>query len=166
MKLIIGLGNPGKQYERTRHNIGFMVLDEIAKNFKLNKKLEAEITKEKDVIFAKPQTFMNESGRAVAKIIKFYKMPLKNIYIIHDDKDLNFGTLRIRPSGSSAGHKGVQSIIEHLRTQNFTRFRVGIKNPLIEKMDTADFVLSNFSRAEQKKLPEIIKAVISALNKK
>lgn len=166
MKLIIGLGNPGKKYERTRHNTGFIMLDSIAKNFKLNKKLEAEIVKKKDVIFAKPQTFMNESGRAIAKIIKFYKVHLKNIYIIHDDKDLNFGTLRIRPSGSSAGHKGVQSIIEHLCTQNFTRFRVGIKNPLIEKMDTADFVLSNFSREEQKELPEIIKAVISALNKK
>lgn len=163
MKLIVGLGNPGKKYEKTRHNIGFMVVTQMASDFSVNKKLEAAISKENNIIFAKPLTFMNESGRAVAKIAKFYKIKPANIYIIHDDKDLTFGTMRIRSSGSSAGHKGVQSIIDSLGTQNFVRFRLGVKNSRTPKTDTADFILANFSKEEQKNLKNIIIAASEAV---
>lgn len=163
MKLIVGLGNPGQQYKKTRHNIGFMVLDQLSQNFKFNKKLEADLAMENKVIFAKPQTFMNESGRAVAKIVAYYNIPKKNIYIIHDDKDLNFGSLRIRISGSAAGHNGIKSIIEHLQTQDFIRFRLGVKNPIIEKQGTTDFVLSNFSKLEQSELKHIFIVIAEAI---
>ncbi|MFA6028094.1 MAG: aminoacyl-tRNA hydrolase [Patescibacteria group bacterium] len=163
MKLIVGLGNPGKKYEKTRHNIGFMVVDQIASDFKINKKFESAISKENNIIIAKPLTFMNESGRAVAKIAKFYKIKPANIFIIHDDKDLNFGSMRVKGTGSSAGHNGVQSIIECLGTKDFVHIRLGVKNIHTPKTDTADFVLSNFSVDEQKNLKDIIIAANEAV---
>jgi len=163
-KLIIGLGNPGTKYQKTRHNLGFLVLDAMSSAFKINKKLEAAIAKKDNVILVKPLTFMNESGRAVIKVAKYYKVSLKNIIIIHDDKDLDFGTLRIKTSGSAAGHNGIKSIIENLKTETFTRCRLGVKNTLVEKMDTADFVLANFSSSEQKQLSAFITNIIEAIN--
>lgn len=163
-KLIIGLGNPGTKYEKTRHNLGFLVLDTMSSTFKVNKKLEAAIAKKDNVILAKPLTFMNDSGRAIIKIAQYYKISIKNIFVIHDDKDLNFGTLRIKTSGSAAGHNGIKSIIENLKTENFSRCRLGVKNSLVEKMDTADFVLANFSSSELKQLPAFITDIIKAIN--
>ena len=140
MKLIVGLGNPGKKYELTRHNIGFMVLDQLEKidldgfkltPFRLENRFKARITQtggvgEKRVIFAKPQTYMNNSGEAVKKIMDYYKISLDDLVVICDDMNLELGVIRIRKSGSDGGHKGLSSIIKYLKTENFVRFRVGI----------------------------------------
>ena len=121
MKLIIGLGNPGKQFNKTRHNIGFEVLDQARTDFdlpkfKLDKKLKAEITKNKNIILAKPQTYMNLSGEAVMAIKKYYKIKIEDIIVIHDDIDLPVGKIRISQGSSSGGNKGVQSIIKNLKS--------------------------------------------------
>lgn len=144
MKLIVGLGNPGRKYQKTRHNIGFRVIDE----------LKREIS-DKDVILLKPQAFMNQSGKAVKSLTTKYKIPLINILVVHDDVDLPFGTIRISKNSSSAGHKGVQSIIDELGTRDFTRIRIGI-NPG-HKVDTEKFVLKKITRQEEKQLKEVIK---------
>jgi len=163
MKLIVGLGNPGKGYQKTRHNIGFMVLDKLANNYKLQKKFNAEITKKNNVIYAKPFTYMNESGIAIKKICRYYKIKPQDVLIIHDDKDLPCGKIRIRKDGSAGGHNGIKSIIEYLSTDKFNRLRIGINNPNIKIRNTANYVLNNFSLSEQKKIkatlaliPEII----------
>src|SRR5689334_19392192 len=140
MKLIIGLGNPGKQYENTRHNAGFIILDEIRKaldfpEFKFDNKFDAEISTgdykleaiSYKLILAKPQSFMNLSGQAVKKIMDFYKIPVENIAVIHDDLDIELGKYKLSDDASAAGHNGVQSIIDHLGTQKFRRIRVGIE---------------------------------------
>lgn len=156
MKLIVGLGNPGPEYAGSRHNFGFMVLDHLAKNFKVEKKLQAEISRTAKYLYAKPLTFMNDSGVAVGKIAKFYKIKSENIIVIYDDKDLPFGTIRIRTKGSSGGHNGVASIIQNLSTENFLHFRLGTANPRTAKADTVKFVMSNFTASETKQLPAII----------
>jgi len=176
MILIVGLGNPGKKYEKTRHNIGFRIVDEIAANFQFsifnfqsifNAKIsKGEIKKEK-VILAKPQNFMNNSGYVVKKIISNLKCPISNLWIIHDDIDLPLAKIRISKNRGSAGHKGIESIIQELETKNFIRFRIGIR-PLddtflmsIKKIDK--FVLQNFNREEEKILKEGIKKTIEAI---
>jgi len=157
MKLIIGLGNPGKKYEKTRHNIGFWVVDE----------LKNEIS-DKDIIFLKPETFMNDSGKAVKAMVSYYKIPLENLLVVHDDIDLPLGKIRVSKDSSSAGHKGVQSIIDELKTQNFTRIRIGI-NPCLagrrasHKVDTEKFVLQKFTKPEEKQLPGIIKKAVGEI---
>jgi len=174
MHLIVGLGNPGKKYTLTRHNVGWLVIDEIAKqqdlSWKLQKKLQAEVAKNEELILAKPQTFMNLSGIAVASIIKCYKLQATSykLVIVHDDIDLEFGTIRVSRNASSAGHKGVQSIIDHLGTKDFWRIRIGIRpiitqnpslvtrHPVTHTIDTPNFVLKKFSAEEKKKLPAII----------
>ncbi|MBU0671258.1 MAG: aminoacyl-tRNA hydrolase [Patescibacteria group bacterium] len=156
MKLIVGLGNPGDKYKNSKHNIGFMILDHFVKDFKIEKKLETEIIKDKDIIYAKPQTFMNESGRAVSKIAQYYKVKPKDVIIIVDDKDLPFGKLRIRKEGSSGGHNGLKSIIEYLGTKDFTRLRVGILDPDKKIKDTSKYVIKDFSRKQKKELSNII----------
>lgn len=170
MKMIIGLGNPGAKYQKTRHNLGFLVIEEIRKHFGLppfsfNKKFEAEICKSElngeKVILAKPQTFMNLSGRAVKKIIDFYKLKKDDFLIILDDIDLDFGKIRIREKGSAGGHKGLESIIKEISNQNFFRIRVGIKNKIGER-ETEKYVLENFRKKEM----EIIKEKIFPLLKK
>ena len=189
MFLIIGLGNPGKKYENTRHNIGFMAVDEIAANFQflslqdisrretifnfqsiLNAKISKGIFKDRKIILIKPQTFMNNSGVAVKKLIRNLKLEIRNLIVIHDDLDLPFGKIRIRPAGSSAGHKGLQSIINNLQSDNFIRIRIGIKNELTEKLPAEKFVLKKFNRAEQKilkekilpQIPQIIETVLES----
>ncbi len=137
MILIAGLGNPGKKYKKTRHNIGFGVIDE------LNKK-----SFQKDVILFKPQTFMNNSGQAVSK--KMSKLNPEKLIVVHDDIDLPLGTIRISKNKSSAGHKGVQSIIDQLGTQQFTRIRIGIQPSDKKPQNTDKFVLEKFSKQEKK----------------
>lgn len=156
MKLIVGLGNPGKEYQNTRHNIGFKVLDKIAKNFKIQKKFSAAITKDKNAVYVKPLTYMNESGIAVKKISQYYKIKPQDILIVHDDKDLPLGKIRIRKEGSAGGHNGIKSIIASLGTEKFNRLRIGINDPLIKIRDTANYVLNNFSASEQKKIKAIL----------
>ncbi len=133
MKLIIGLGNPGKEYIDTRHNIGFMVIDKLSKElggeaavWRTEAKLQAMTAKVGDVLLVKPQTYMNKSGESVAAIVRFYKLTPSDVWIIHDDMDLPMGKIRIREKGASAGHNGVQSVIGSLKTDQFVRFRLGI----------------------------------------
>ncbi|MGL5978550.1 MAG: aminoacyl-tRNA hydrolase [Erysipelotrichaceae bacterium] len=154
MKLIVGLGNPGKEYERTRHNAGFMVLDALAGAWNLNistkkfKGLLAETNiKGQKVILLKPQTYMNLSGESVRAVADFYNLEEEDILIIYDDLDLPVGKLRLREKGSAGGQNGVKSIIAHLGTQTFPRIRVGIgKDP---RIPTVDYVLGKFREDEK-----------------
>lgn len=156
MYIIIGLGNPGKDYTNTRHNIGFDVIDYLAykNNIKLNKIKfksvfgEGYIGREK-VLLCKPQTYMNNSGMAVREIFDFYKIDLKNVVVIVDDIDIDFASIRIKQKGSAGSHNGLKSIIYHLQRDDFPRIKIGIgkKHP---KQDLADFVLSKFSKEELK----------------
>lgn len=166
MKLIVGLGNPGKKYEKTRHNVGFMVVDRLATNWKASKKARALYCKTElngvGVEVLKPQTFMNESGVSVAYAAKNHNLKPEDIIIVHDDKDIPLGEYKIQTNRGPAGHNGVISIINYLGTQNFTRARVGIKSA-VEIKDTADFVLAKFTKEEQKTLEEVIDKVIKEL---
>lgn len=149
MKLIIGLGNPGKKFEKTRHNCGFIVLDKIVidkgLNWRFDKGSNAEIAKGGDRIFAKPQTFMNDSGFSVAKLVGFYKIDLDNLIVVHDDVDLPFGEFRYRKGSGTAGHHGVESIFEKLGSLDFWRFRVGVDRPQGSAFDVKEYVLEKFS---------------------
>ena len=169
MKLIIGLGNPGAKYSKTRHNVGWLVLDSIAGKNKWqdNAKakamyLKTEINGE-EVELLKPTTFMNNSGAAVAYAVKKHNLKLTDIIVIHDDKDIDFGKIKVTSSSRSAGHNGVKSVIEQLGSQDFTRIRVGIRNELLAKLPTDQFVLKNFTAEEKKQLPEIIKEVVKLI---
>lgn len=154
-KLIIGLGNPGEKYKKTRHNIGFILLDLLAEEmnakFEFNSNFNAEIAEFKSgtekIILCKPQTFMNNSGQAVSKLINYYKINPQDFLVIHDEIDLPFGRIKTASDSSSAGHKGVQSIIDYLQTQEFKRIRFGI-NQEKNKLSTELFVLKNFSKDE------------------
>ncbi|MFH1193910.1 MAG: aminoacyl-tRNA hydrolase [bacterium] len=163
MKLIIGLGNPGKKYEKTRHNLGFMAVDFLraaagAPDFKMNKKLAAEVSKSGEIIFAKPQTFMNLSGEAVAKLLSFFKLSPADLVVIHDDLDLDFGKIKTGAGHGAAGHNGVKSIIELLGTKDFNRVRLGVGRPPIH-LPPEDYVLQNFSPAELPLLPDLFKKI-------
>jgi PTH1 family peptidyl-tRNA hydrolase len=167
--LIVGLGNPGKEYQKNRHNIGFMAIDEIAKVFGFeNRKVKSKAIvmegryNNRKIILAKPQTFMNLSGNAVAPLSKFYKVTPENIIIIHDDLDLPSLTIRIRPGGGAGGQKGVASIIQNLGTQQFKRIRVGIGRPP-GRMDPAEYVLKNFSKQEEIELPFLLLKIKDAV---
>ena len=153
MKLIIGLGNIGKEYENTRHNVGFMVLDSFTSNYKEEKKFQSYITEEvigkEKVIFAKPTTYMNLSGIAVKKIMDFYKIKVEDILIIQDDMDLKIGTYKLKKNSSAGGHNGIKSIISSLQTDSFFRLKVGIGH---ETNDVIDYVLGSFSKTEMEKL--------------
>jgi|SRR5690554_319989 PTH1 family peptidyl-tRNA hydrolase len=170
MKLIVGLGNPGKKYQETRHNVGFMFVDKIANDlgikFTLNKQLKSEIAeanvKGEKVILIKPQTFMNLSGEAVRSVQNYYKIELEDILVIYDDLDLPTGKIRIRKSGSSGGHKGMQNIIELIKTQEVKRVRIGIDSEY--KKDTIDYVLGKFSIDERIQIDQSISIASSMLN--
>ena len=134
--LIIGLGNPGREYRDNRHNVGFMLIDRLivrldARGMKLQSKaiVTSAIYEEHKLILAKPQTYMNLSGQAVGSLVRFYKVPLEHLLVAYDEVDLPLGSLRLRPGGGSAGHNGMQSIIEKLGTQQFPRLRVGVSRP-------------------------------------
>lgn len=155
MKLIVGLGNPGKQYKDTRHNVGFMFVDNIVNKlslkFSLDKALKCEILQTningEKVIFMKPMTYMNLSGDSVYLVANYYKVEYEDILVIYDDLDLETGKIRIRPNGSSGGHKGIQSIINNLGTNNIKRVRIGIDKVSSDK--TIDYVIGNFSKQDR-----------------
>ncbi len=154
MKLIVGLGNPGKEYKDTRHNTGFIFLDRIAYEhkvkFKLDVKLKCEICdiviNDEKVFLIKPQTYMNLSGTSVKLVCNYYGIDINDLLIIHDDLDLEVGKIRLRAHGSSGGHKGIQNIIDNLGTDQFKRLKIGIDK--VESKYTIDYVLSKFSKEE------------------
>ncbi len=162
IKLVIGLGNPGERYAETRHNIGFMVVDHIVKSFRNVKEGEECFSHTfririwgRHVIFAKPQTFMNNSGVAVLNFMEEYDIQPEEMLVIYDDLDLPFGITRIKPSGGSGGHKGVESIIKEIKTEKFPRLKVGIGRPK-EKGDVINYVLSPFTEEEKIKLYRVL----------
>jgi len=174
MKIIIGLGNPGKEYENTRHNAGFMAVDKMKDewsfpDFEFNKKFNAEISKGRldgvEMILAKPRTFMNLSGEAVKAILDFYKSSPDDLIIIHDDLDILIGKYKLASDSSSAGHNGIKDIIEKLGTQKFRRFRIGIKNTGVEpdnaKKDARDFVMGKFQKEELETIGNILAEISS-----
>lgn len=157
-KLIVGLGNPGAKYVKTRHNAGFMVLDKIAKQeqtaFKVHKKTECQIAKMGEIILAKPAAFMNNSGRAIAKLINYFKIDKDGVLVVYDDVDLALGAIRFRKEGSSAGHRGMQSVIDAFATNKIKRVRIGVgKSP---KIETDKYVLQNFLSDELKQMKAAI----------
>lgn len=167
MKVIVGLGNPGRKYSDTRHNIGFRVLEEIARRYSIEKeesRFDAiighiRIGGEK-VLLVKPLTYMNLSGKAVQPLMRWFKLNLGDLIVIYDDMDLPSGTLRLRPQGGSGGHKGMASIIDRLGSQEFARIRIGIGRPNDEAID---WVLGKFSPTEQKLMEEAISQAASAV---
>lgn len=169
MHLIVGLGNPGKQYERTRHNLGFMIMDYLAdkEEWQKSKGAQALYLKKnmgnKKVELLKPQTLMNNSGFSVAYAVKKHDLKSSDVHVIHDDKDILFGEIKIQFGHSDAGHNGVKSIIQHLKTKEFARLRVGIKPQQTNKKETTNFVLGKFTTTEQKLLPKIIQRAGEAI---
>ena len=163
MKLIVGLGNPEKKYEKTRHNTGFMVLDQLASDWQDKSKFHGQISESDNngekVVYYKPSTYYNDSGIGVRAIVEFYNVPLENILIIHDDLSLPFGTIRTRvgkPDTDDAGNNGIKSIDIHLKTKEYARLRIGIGQEDRHQND-ADFVLGGFNQSESQKLSEIFK---------
>lgn len=198
MKLIVGLGNPGEKYESTRHNLGFLVIEKFFKDTQPlkttvwddNKKLKSAIAQivlepktgpEQKILLAKPKTFMNNSGQAVSAIMQFYKIKPEDLWVVYDEMDLPLGSLRIRLGGSSGGHHGIDSIMEHIGTENFWRFRLGIgvnKHVTLNKADGemehesvgrhkvnngAEFVLGSFSTKEAGEIKKMVKHTSEAL---
>ena len=160
--LLIGLGNPGREYRDTRHNVGFMLIDRLAvrldaRSMKVQSKaiVTSATHQDRKLILAKPQTYMNLSGHSAQGLLNFYKVLVENMIVAHDDLDLPFGTIRIRPKGGPGGQKGMASTIEQLGTDGFPRLRIGIGRPP-GRMDPAAYVLQNFSKEEMKILSEII----------
>ncbi|MBU1090229.1 MAG: aminoacyl-tRNA hydrolase [Candidatus Omnitrophica bacterium] len=167
MILIAGLGNPGKVYLNSRHNIGFSAVEALSKIYKIPLKRDRGTFSlsgrgkidNKNVILAMPQTFMNLSGIALQQLLKKYKIDLTNLLIVCDDLDLEFGRLKIKPSGSTGGHRGLKSIIDAIGKDKFARLRVGIGRPVYDT-EEADYVLSAFSRGEQGGLKKILQRVV------
>jgi peptidyl-tRNA hydrolase, PTH1 family len=158
VKVVVGLGNPGPKYEQTRHNVGFVVIDELATRLsagKSRRRFDANLAEavygEEKVLLAAPQTYMNESGRSVRQIVDFFGVPLSDLLLVCDDFNLELARLRMRSGGSAGGQKGLADTIRHLGTEEFPRLRIGIGRPP-EQMDAADFVLSRFRKNEIKPL--------------
>jgi len=167
MKLIVGLGNPGKKYEKTRHNIGFMAIDFYAtknnlifKN-KFNGLFAEQTINNEKVIFLKPQTFMNLSGTCVREFVNFYNIELDDILIIYDDYNFDVGTFRIRRDGSAGGHNGIKNIIENLKSENIKRIRIGISKNTIP---LEDYVLQKMSLEEQKNINNLLPEISDIIN--
>ncbi len=159
--LIVGLGNPGLKYKNTRHNLGFMVVNEIAKQKKARFKREPKFwvsehiqDSGQQIVLVKPRTYMNLSGEAVESAVQKYQVAISNLLLINDDVNLKFGKLRLKGKGSAGGHNGLKSVINHLNTDQFPRLRVGVGNS--ENVDVVEFVLSKFSRNECKMLKHVI----------
>lgn len=166
--LLVGFGNPGRQYRETRHNVGFMVVDTLASTLhttlgRVQSKALVGTAEHAGckLILAKPQTYMNLSGQAVAGLLHFYKIPLSNLLVAHDDLDLPLGTIRMRPGGGSAGQKGLGSTIERLGTQDFPRLRVGIGRPP-GQMEAAEYVLRDFPSGEREMLHAVLERAAEA----
>lgn len=168
MKILIGLGNPGTQYEQTRHNAGFLAVDLLRTQYDLplfisHKKFNAQISEgiihNEKILLVQPQTFMNRSGECVRTLVDFYKVPLENIIILHDELDLPFGKVKISEDSRAAGHNGVQNIIDHLGTKTFRRVRIGVNGrdeDMRKNISGRDYVLQKFSEKELIKLQEIL----------
>ncbi len=160
--LIVGLGNPGKRYEKTRHNIGFMALEKLAAKLEIDLKYKSfnalwgkGMANGKMVLLAEPQTFMNLSGTAVRQLQSFFKTEISNLIVIHDDLDLPFGSVRLKAGGGTAGHKGLASIESNMGTTGFMRVRLGIGKP-VDKSRIEGYVLEPFRKEEQEVLPDVI----------
>jgi len=169
VKVIVGLGNPGVHYRRSRHNIGFQVVDRLAKanhilvcTKRLNTHYGTGQIESQEVALAKPMTFMNRSGEAVKKLVNFFQIGLEDLIVIHDDLDLPFGRLRFKRRGGDGGHQGVRSIIEWVGGNSFLRLKVGIGRPP-KGMDPAEYVLSDFDQTEQPRLDDILTQAAEAL---
>src|SRR3989339_1180201 len=174
MRIIIGLGNPGEQYKNARHNLGFMAVDaltiKLGLNWENNKKFKAELAKNDSVILIKPQDFMNNSGQSVASVLSYYKLLPKKLgliktanadlseilTVIHDDLDIELGKFKVSIDSRSAGHRGVESIISHLKTKNFKRIRIGIKGGKPVEMPTEKYVLGRFNAQETEIINKLI----------
>jgi PTH1 family peptidyl-tRNA hydrolase len=166
--LIVGLGNPGREYRFNRHNIGFMVIDQLAEDWGASfssVRFQASFTDVRrqgaKIMLAKPQTYMNQSGRAVRSLVNFYKLPLANLLVIYDDVDLPFGALRLKPSGGAAGQKGMKSIIRELGSRDFPRLRVGIGRPP-GRMSVSSYVLQDFDEQEREEIEIIVREAADA----
>ena len=167
MFLIVGLGNPGKQYENTRHNVGFDVIDIISKEYNIPVNREKfkgtygeGVILGKKVILLKPKTFMNLSGESIREIVNFYKIDINNIIVIYDDISLDTGRLRIRPQGSSGGHNGIKSIISNLVTEEFIRIKIGVGHP---QFDLIPHVLGRFSKEDRKVVEDTMMVAVSSV---
>lgn len=167
IRLVVGLGNPGRKYEDTRHNVGFMILDRLAartrESWADEKKWETQILRSGDRIFLKPQTFMNASGQAVAGVANFYKIPAEQLLVVYDDVDLPLGRMRFRADGSAGGHNGIKSIIACLGSQQFPRLKVGIGRSEISQASTVGHVLGKFGPEEAEKLEKSLQDAVSAI---
>jgi peptidyl-tRNA hydrolase, PTH1 family len=177
MKLIVGLGNPGEKYEDTRHNLGFMVVDHLASDntselvWETQEKLKSEVVKTPDVIFAKPQTYMNNSGQAVKLLTGYYKISPEDVIVIHDDLDLMLGKIKVRQGGAAAGHHGVESIIDAIG-DSFWRVRIGIGNEKShlgehqrQSFEAEKFVIEPFLSAEKHNVKHMIKQVLETIDR-
>ncbi|MFI8566380.1 aminoacyl-tRNA hydrolase [Rhodococcus sp. NPDC078407] len=167
--LIVGLGNPGPQYEKTRHNVGFMVAEALAGRiggaFSSHKKSNSDVVQarlgRRSVVIAKPRTFMNLSGQPVAALARFFSIDAANIVVVHDELDIDFGALRLKLGGGEGGHNGLRSISQHLSTKDYLRVRVGVGRPP-GRMDPASFVLKPFSAVERKDLGVVVEEAADA----
>lgn len=163
--LVVGLGNPGRQYESTRHNIGFMVLEELLGTSMWKSKFKGEYIKtidaDKEIIYLRPMTYMNLSGESIKAAMDFFKVETSNLLVIHDELDLPFATLTLKKGGGFAGHNGLKSTGQHLGTQDFLRLRMGIGRPV--HGDVSHFVLSSFSDEEHLRLSSFIKGGLDAM---
>lgn len=181
MKLIVGLGNPGKKFQYTRHNIGFMVVDSLVRELTpiTKENVWQEVAKPKllycklkDLLILKPQTYMNLSGLAVSYLVNFYKIDVRDIWVVYDDIDLPVGRLRIRRGGGSAGHNGIESLIKDLGSDNFVRFRLGVGKGIkrieqteknLHRREVEKYVLSPFNKGEEGDLRKMIKKTVEAI---
>ena len=169
MHMIVGLGNPGRQYEESKHNTGFRVVDELAKRWNVTlwqDKMDALVAQTtvngEKIILVKPQTYMNESGRAVGPLMNWYKLDPEDLIVVHDDMDIPAGTIRIRKKGSAGGHNGIKSILAHVGDEHFARVRIGIGRPL-PGWTVVNHVLAGFPEEEQPKIREAIDYLIPAV---
>ena len=169
---MVGLGNPGSKYEFTRHNIGFRTVDSLAQDIEVEFKkvksyyslISRGMINNHKVILIKPQTFMNLSGRAVSKVVSYYKIPLQDLLIVYDDLNLELGQVRIRKKGSAGGHKGIESIMQYLNSEEIPRLRIGIGNPSVNfNFNCMSYVLSNFNNDEKDKIEELIQLSTEAI---
>ncbi len=169
---MVGLGNPGLKYEFTRHNIGFRIVDSLAQDIEIEFKkvksyyslISRGMINNHKVMLVKPQTFMNLSGRAVSKVVSYYKISFRDLLIVYDDLNLELGQIRIRKKGSAGGHKGIESIMQYLVSEDVPRLRIGIGNPLVNfNFDCVSYVLSNFNNEEKDKIREVIQLSTDAI---
>ncbi len=169
MKLIVGLGNPGKTYSGSRHNVGYRVIKALAEKYdiknivhKHDALLGKGIIEKEKVILAQPTTYMNRSGKAVIKLLSYYKIDSEDMIVIYDDMDLPPGTIRIKKKGSSGGHRGLQSIIDNIKTEIFPRIRIGIGKPG-ENIDVRSYVLGKFTSEEEKIIKEVVNDTVNSI---